>query len=385
MPAQSRQAASQGSRPLMAETFDGYSFFMHLVHRWRVPATACTVAGGLALILSLLLPAKYTATARILIEPPGSSDPRAATAVSPVYLESLRTYEHFALSDSLFARAVAELDIRDKVNPEPLSSLKKRILEVDIPSTTKIMEIAVTLPDPAKAQRLAAFVAEKTVQLNQLTNMESDRAQTEAIETMRSTALERVQQAETESMKIAERGPPEGLAEELEALVKARSLIQSQRLMVRDLESKQQADVVADTTESLKQRLAGTKQRLARLDEEIADLTRQIDRSRLTLGTRTARRGHADAEREAAWSALEETESRLTHARSASAARGERLQVIDPGVVPEKPSSPNIPLNVIIALAFAILASLLYVTLEFSFQLRRAEARRNSLRVTNHG
>jgi uncharacterized protein involved in exopolysaccharide biosynthesis len=369
----------------MEETFDGYSFFMHLARRWRVPAAACAVAGGLALIISLLVPAKYTATARILIEPPGSSDPRAATAVSPVYLESLRTYEHFALSDSLFARVVDELEIRDKTSPEPLSSLKKRVLEVNIPSTTKIMEIAVTLSDPAKAQQLAAFVAKETVRLSQRTNMESDRVQTDAIETMRSTAQERVQQAETESMRAAEKGPPEGLIEELEALVKARSLVQRQRLMVRDLESRQQADFPADATESRNQRLAGTKQRLARLDEEITDLNRQIDHTRLTLGTRSARRDQIDAEREAAWSALEDTESRLTRARSATASRGERLQVIDPGVVPEKPSSPNIPLNVIIALAFAMLASLLYVTLEFSFQLRRAEARRESLRVPTHG
>lgn len=369
----------------MAETFDGYSFLMHVARRWRVPATACAVAVGLALIISLVLPAKYTATARILIEPPGSSDPRAATAVSPVYLESLRTYEHFALSDSLFARAVAELDIRDKVDPEPLSSLKKRILEVDIPSTTKIMEIAVTLPDPAQAQRLAAFIAKETVALNQRTNVESDRVQTDPVETMRNAAQERVRQAEVESMKVAEKGPAEGMIEELEGLVSSRSLIQRQRLIVRDLESKQQADLATDATDSHKQRLAGTRQRLARLDAEIADLTRQINRTRLTLGTRTARRGQVDAEREAAWSALEETESRLTHARSASAARGERLQVIDPGVVPEKPSSPNIPLNILVALAFALFSSLLYVTLEFSFQLRRAEARRDSLRVTSHG
>lgn len=368
----------------MAETFDGYLFFMHLARRWRVPAAACAVAGGLALIISLVLPAKYTATARLLIEPPGGSDPRAATAVSPVYLESLRTYEHFALSDSLFSRAVNELGIRDMANPEPLSSLKKRVLEVNIPSTTKIMEIAVTLPDPAKAQRLAAFIAEETVQLNQRTNMESDRTQTDAIETMRNAAQKRVQQSETESMKIAEKGSPEGMVEELEALVEARSLIQRQRLIIRDLESGQQAEFAADATETLKQRLAGTKQRLARLNEE-TEFNRQIDRTRLTLGTRTARHDQIDAERKAAWSALEETESRLTHSRSASASRGERLQVIDPGVVPEKPSSPNIPLNVIIALVFAMLASLLYMTLEFSFQLRRAEARRDPLRTASHG
>ena len=212
----------------MAETFDAYSFLMHVARRWRVWMIACVAAGGLALIISLLLPARYTATALILIGPPGSSDPRAAMAVSPVYLESLRTYEHFALSDSIFERAVKELQIRDPSDPEPLSTLKKRVLDIDIPLTTKILAISATLPDPEKAHELAAFVAEETVRLNQTVNDESGRAQTEAIERMRAEAERRVQQAETESLKLAEQAPTEGLDEELEALVGVKSLMQRQ-------------------------------------------------------------------------------------------------------------------------------------------------------------
>ena len=48
---------------------------------------------------------QYTATARIVIDPPAGTDLRAAMAVSPIYLESLRTYEQFASSDSLFQKA----------------------------------------------------------------------------------------------------------------------------------------------------------------------------------------------------------------------------------------------------------------------------------------
>ena len=50
----------------------------------------------LSLGVSLLLPKRYTATASIVIEPPGGSDVRLSTAVSPVYLESLKTYERFS-------------------------------------------------------------------------------------------------------------------------------------------------------------------------------------------------------------------------------------------------------------------------------------------------
>ncbi len=369
----------------MSDTFDAYAFLMHLARRWRLCATACAVSGGMALIVSLLLPAKYTATARILIEPPGSSDPRAATAVSPVYLESLRTYEHFALSDSLFERAVNELEIRDPVDPEPLSTLKKRILDVEIPMTTKILAIEVTLPNPKKARDLAAFIADETVRLSQQTNVESDRSQTESIERMRAEAQNRVRQIETESLKVAEDTPAEGLAEELEALIQAKGLVQRQRLMVRDLHGDLLATLETDNSESSRQDVRNAEKRLDLLEKEMVSLDQQITRKRLELGTRGARREQIDAERQAAWKALEESEARLAHVRSAGGARGERLQVIDSGVIPEKASSPNISLNVLVALILALLGSLLYVTLEFSFQLRRAEARRESLRVASRG
>ena len=369
----------------MAETFDVYSFLLHVARRWRVWMVACVAAGGLALILSLLLPAQYTATARILIEPPGGSDPRAATAVSPVYLQSLRTYEHFALSDSLFERAVEHLQIRDPAAPEPLSSLKKRILDVEIPITTKILAISATLPDPEKAQQLAAFVAEETVRLNQTTNTESDRAQGEIIERMRAEAEERVRRIESESLKTAGQTPTEGLQDELEALVAVQSLMQRQLVMVKDLHGELQAELADDDSQEAQRDVRNAAGRIGRLEKEIAEIERQINRKRLTLGTRSQRREQIDSERKAAWTALEETESRLAQALSAGGGRGERLQVIDSGVVPEKPSSPNIPLNVLVAIALALIGSLLYVTLEFSFQLRRAEARRDSLRVAGRG
>ena len=68
---------------------------------------ACGVAIVAALATGLLLPKRYTATATILIDPPAGGDPRIATAVSTVYLESLKTYELLATNDQLFVRAAA--------------------------------------------------------------------------------------------------------------------------------------------------------------------------------------------------------------------------------------------------------------------------------------
>jgi uncharacterized protein involved in exopolysaccharide biosynthesis len=95
----------------VSEAFQAFEILNFLRGRWRVIAAACGVAILLSLSVSLLLPKRYTATASIVIEPPGGSDARIATAVSPVYLESLRTYERFAASDTLFARAAERFHI----------------------------------------------------------------------------------------------------------------------------------------------------------------------------------------------------------------------------------------------------------------------------------
>ena len=76
-------------------------------------------------------------------------------------------------------------------------------------------------------------------------------------------------------------------------------------------------------------------------------------------------------------------QERLQEARASAGSRAERLRVIDPGIVPERPTSPNIQLNLIVAVLFALVVSLLYLTLEFAWQApRRAPA---PLRMASRG
>ena len=46
--------------------------------------------------------------------------------------------------------------------------------------------------------------------------------------------------------------------------------------------------------------------------------------------------------------------ARLREARGDAGYRGERLRIIDPGIVPERPSSPNLPLNLVAALLLGL-------------------------------
>src|SRR5262249_13258089 len=128
-------------------------------------AACCTAAVVIALAISLAMPREYTATARIVVEPPAGADLRAAMAVSPIYLESLKTYEHFAGSDTLFRNAVDKFDLRAGLGSRPIESLKRRVLKTAIVRNTRILEISATLRDPRQAQAVAKFIADSTAEL----------------------------------------------------------------------------------------------------------------------------------------------------------------------------------------------------------------------------
>ena len=154
----------------MNETFDAYRYIGYLRSRWRWIAVSAALAVGLATAASLAMTPQYTATARLVIDPPAGADLRAAMAVSPIYLESLKTYEHLAASDSLFQKAAQQFGLVG----HPIESVKRRVLQVQLVRNTRILEISVTLPDPKKAQALATFLAEGTVESNRQSVSESD-------------------------------------------------------------------------------------------------------------------------------------------------------------------------------------------------------------------
>jgi uncharacterized protein involved in exopolysaccharide biosynthesis len=98
------------------------------------------------------------------------------------------------------------------------------------------------------------------------------------------------------------------------------------------------------------------------------------------LATRQAHQDQLDAERKAGQAAVAKMEARLHDAYGEAGFRGERLKIIDPGIVPERPSSPNVPLNVLAALLAGLVLPLIYFTLEMSFQERRGALARSSYR-----
>ena len=261
---------------------------------------ACGVAAALALLSGLLMPAEYTATARIMIEPPAGTDSRVAMAISPVYLESLKSFELLASGDRLFLDALDHFKLPHSTAVE---KLKRSVLKATIPRNTRILEISATLTDPAQAQALALYIAEQTVKLNREVSMGTER------------------------------------------------------------------DLLAEAGrqwEEARAKLEQSERTWAQIAEQPAS----------TAPDHLAKVGVAQAEREAARESLTAAEKRLQQEHASTGYRGERLMVIDPGVVPARPSRPNIPLMLLAAILVALAASLLYVTFEFNYRLERFAAPR---------
>jgi uncharacterized protein involved in exopolysaccharide biosynthesis len=84
-----------------------------------------------------------------------------------------------------------------------------------------------------------------------------------------------------------------------------------------------------------------------------------------------------ESDEKAALAAFEAANSRLNEILSSSAFHGERLQILDPGIVPQRPSSPNTMLNILAALLFALVGSAVWLGFRFSHErLGRARPER---------
>jgi uncharacterized protein involved in exopolysaccharide biosynthesis len=362
----------------MADPVDGLVYLNYVRARWRVVAFSCLVAVVLAAGLSLILTRQYTATARIVIEPPAGADPRSAMAVSPIYLESLRTYEQFASSDSLFQRAAARFQLQSLMGPRPIESLKKSVLKVGIVRNTRILEIAATLPDAHKAQALAQYVAEQTVAQNRSLLAQSGEELVTGVEKQAAEARARLDHVDEQWTRLLVNEPVDSvqsaIAEAGELRGKLAEQIASARLEIADAGDRERQSSPSEA-DLLRKEQSNARTRLDELQREIDSLDWQVVEKEKLLAQRLARREELETERksdQAAWTAVE---TRLRDTRNDLSYRGERLTVIDTGVVPERPSSPNLPLNVAVAGLLGLLFPLVYLALALNFEQQQNSGR----------
>jgi uncharacterized protein involved in exopolysaccharide biosynthesis len=339
-----------------AGSFDAYQYLAHLRRRFRFILIVCASAALAALIVSLLLPKQYTATATIAIDPPAGSDPRNSIAVNPVYFESLRAYELMASGDTLFLRAVDKFHLRDPQTRASLESLKRRILKVTKVRDTKILEIEVTLRDPKLAQAVAEFLARETVSLTRDSNLENDRDLLASAQERAQNAQKDLEQEQAAWRDFNTHDPYESIRAEVEALATSRERVERELLDAR-------ADLDEISSRNLNAQAA--RARVDSLEKQNTSVSRDLESKAKLLAGHEARARAIEQRVQAAQEAFDSAAARVHEIQSAAGTRGERLRVMDPGVVPERPSAPNVALNVALALLVALAASLTYLTLAF--------------------
>jgi uncharacterized protein involved in exopolysaccharide biosynthesis len=355
----------------MPEPFEPYRYIGKIWPRWRLIAASVAAAGLLSLGMSLLMTRQYTATARIVIDPPAGTDLRSAMAVSPIYLESLRTYEQFASSDSLFLKAVEHFGLRGSGKVE---SLKKRVLKVGLVRNTRILEISAILPDPKKSQQLASYLADETVAMNRSLVTEADQDLIHSTEQLEAETKARLDRIEAEWARLLAAEPTEALQAASENGAALYAKIEQDALGI-ELEiadnAQREKQATPDALPQIRNDAVNARLREAGLRRQLDALKRQAAEREKLLSTRMAHRDRLDAERKTALAALAGIENRLRETRSDAGYRGERLKVIDPGVIPESPSSPNVPLNVAAGLLLGFAIPLIYLTLSMGAHDRR--------------
>ena len=355
--------------------FDPVDYLAYLRGRWKIAAATVALAVLIAVGICWMLPKQYTATATLVIEPPGM-DPRAAIALSPVYLESLKSYETFAASDSLFAKAAEKFQL-DRARGT-LESLKSRVLRVEKLKDTKLLEIAITLPDPRKAQAMVQYLAEQTVALDNSIARSGDRELLDDAESKLGAARERIEKARVALEALAPSGSESALESEVQSLAAAKGRLEEQRVDASSL-------VAENLARAEEASVSEARARVAALNDGLAALQKNLDAKSATLAAFRERRRRANDELVNAQETFNTAQKREYEVYNVVTFRTGQLHIVDPGIVPQKPSFPNPPLAVVAAAILSAGACLLWLTAQFGLASRKEQLPRAGLRVAGGG
>jgi polysaccharide biosynthesis transport protein len=359
----------------MADSFDPIEYLEYLRKRWKFSAAAVILAVVVAVASCLLLPKQYTAVATLVIEPPGA-DQRSATAVSAIYLESLKSYESLASNDSLFAKACEKFHLLDGKATPSLESYKRRVLRVDKLKDSNVLEIAVTLPDANQAQALVQYLAEETVALDRGIASAGDREILDRSRQQLQVARKDLDQASAEAAAVRASEPV--LDNEVRSLEDRKARAEAQRVEANMLLAESSA---RNDQESAAANQAG----VAALTADIAAMQRDLDAKSAALAALRSRMQGADDRLRGAEDAFERAAKHGDEASSSAMFRTGQLHIVDPGVVPQRPSFPNLPIAVVSAVVIAAALCLVWLTLQFGFMRQREQPARAGLRVAGSG
>jgi uncharacterized protein involved in exopolysaccharide biosynthesis len=345
------------------DAIPGYKL-AYVVSRWRFLAVAVGLAALLAFIASEFLPRRYTATTTVIIDPPATSDIRAAASLNPAYLDSLRTFEHFFTSDALFEQAASRFHL--DTGGEDVDTLRRRILKVKQQHETRILEISATLPDATAASALVRYITEQSIAASRDHAVSVDRDSMSNLAAELDHARAQLDQAQAEWQRASKDDTPDSIQATLDSAITLQSEIRSHeneaaadaeewqvRARQGQVSDRGYAQVQAEATTARK---VDYEKRRAKLEAEIA-------LERKTLADRSSRLTLASAQLDMARRAFDTAQARLRDFGAVAGMRSERMRMIDRGVVPRKPSSPKVLLNTLASVVLALCLSLGWLVL----------------------
>ena len=356
----------------LTDAFNAAEFGRYIRSRWKTIAASVTAAVVLAAGASLILPKRYTATASLTIEISAGADPRAAAAISPVYLESLKTYERFASSDTIFLEAINALGIRSRFPRSTVESLKASALRITKPASTRVLEISATLDDAVAAQRLANYIAQKTVELNRSLETRSARDAATDAEAILKAASERLARANRARAIFSETQQVDSLAAEIDNMAELRfdlaRDLQEAKSTLREFEARERREAGGSSAEA-----EAAQARISTIEQQDAALAKAIKAKSPVLERLKERRDELDSEQRAARAELEAAKNRLSEAHASIAYHGDRISILDPGIVPERPSFPNPVLNVAVALLLSLAGAVSWIAFRYGYDRSKVE------------
>lgn len=133
------------------------------------------------------------------------------------------------------------------------------------------------------------------------------------------------------------------------------------------------------------ERLAGARARQRQTELEKSTLEKRVAEKSAELAALDVRRETAAAQLSNADGRFHDLEKREMEMSVTAGLRTEQLRVVDPGIVPQRPSFPNIPLTLGAALVLSLMAALGWLTLQYGIARQKGRFEKRELRVARSG
>lgn len=397
-----------------------------LQRHWRWILEGAAACAGAALLVSLFLPKIYRATTYIMVS---ESKIGSGSGDTPwQQMATLPTFIPFVDNDALIQESIEKFHLdRPPYNLTVDRFRRKDYLDVQIPKSTRLLEIDIEFPNAKMAAVLANDLAGRAVQFNDRMNAADTLATRNFLKRQLEEATERLTNAGALRLKIQQEAQMEDREKELSILLaekeqlsthleqlrlalaqdqgRKRTLKQALTAQPRTYELKK--SVIADrylervmekidpsgaplsvteeslnsTRESIQKDLvkasvdasaedAGSQEaetRLGRVSKQISSLLDRITTLRNAVE-------QADQSYKLAYEAVKTASHEYQNASVTVTAKSQDLKQVAPAIVPERPIRPKIILNTILGFALgAMLFASLALVIENIREMRHSD------------